>query len=187
GGVSRLLIGSVAERTLREAKHAVLTVHEDGGSLPIRRIVVPVDVAHSDLEGLPRAEKLRADLDAELDFVYVFRDPQRLPIVTWKHLPSVKPAEFYDHARKRARENLEALVAERIAVGPRHHFHAIMGVPHDEIVRHAAETKADLILMSTHGRTGLAHTFLGSVAERVVRSAPCPVWTFHREPREESA
>jgi len=51
------------------------------------------------------------------------------------------------------------------------------GVPFLEIVRVAAERKADLIVMGTHGRTGLAHALMGSVAEKVVRMAACPVLT----------
>jgi nucleotide-binding universal stress UspA family protein len=53
-----------------------------------------------------------------------------------------------------------------------------VGHPADTIVRVAQERKADLIVMSTHGRTGLQHVLLGSVAEKVVRLAPCPVLTI---------
>jgi nucleotide-binding universal stress UspA family protein len=52
-----------------------------------------------------------------------------------------------------------------------------VGRPADTIVRFARERKADLIVMATHGRTGLEHMVLGSVAEKVVRLAPCPVLT----------
>ena len=53
------------------------------------------------------------------------------------------------------------------------------GVPHEEIARYARERESDLIVMGTHGRRGLAHALLGSVAEKVVRTAPCPVLTVH--------
>ena len=55
------------------------------------------------------------------------------------------------------------------------------GVPHEQIVRHASDTNVDLIVMGTHGRTGIAHAVLGSVTEKVLRSAPCPVLTVHRK------
>ena len=51
------------------------------------------------------------------------------------------------------------------------------GIPHDRIVRAARSTRADLIVLGTHGRTGLGRVFLGSVAARVVTLAPCPVLT----------
>ena len=54
----------------------------------------------------------------------------------------------------------------------------ITGDPADEIVALAEEEKADLIVMGTHGRTGLGRLLMGSVAEAVVRCAPCPVFTF---------
>ncbi|HEX2677096.1 MAG TPA: universal stress protein, partial [Polyangiales bacterium] len=53
----------------------------------------------------------------------------------------------------------------------------VEGVPATAIVKVATDTKTDLVVMGTHGRTGLAHVVVGSVAERVVRLAPCPVLT----------
>ena len=55
------------------------------------------------------------------------------------------------------------------------------GYAYREIVRHAKEQNVDLIVVGTHGRTGLTHLFLGSVAEKVVRNAPCPVLTVRPE------
>jgi nucleotide-binding universal stress UspA family protein len=54
----------------------------------------------------------------------------------------------------------------------------LTGAPAKRIVEHAGETHADLIVMGTHGRTGLGHLLLGSVAERVARTATCPVLTW---------
>jgi nucleotide-binding universal stress UspA family protein len=55
----------------------------------------------------------------------------------------------------------------------------VSGTPYYKIIEIAGTEKVDLIVMATHGRTGLGHLFMGSVAERVVRTAPCPVLTFH--------
>jgi nucleotide-binding universal stress UspA family protein len=57
----------------------------------------------------------------------------------------------------------------------------LTGIPFDEIVRTGSELSADLIIMGTHGRAGVSHLLLGSVAERVVRKAPCPVLTVRQE------
>jgi len=55
----------------------------------------------------------------------------------------------------------------------------VVGMPYRTIVEIAEAEKVDLIVMATHGRTGFSHLFMGSVAERVVRTAPCPVLTIH--------
>lgn len=59
-----------------------------------------------------------------------------------------------------------------------------IGKPYDEIVKYAAECEIDLIVMGTHGREGVARVVMGSVAERVVRKAPCPVLTVHNPEHE---
>jgi nucleotide-binding universal stress UspA family protein len=58
-----------------------------------------------------------------------------------------------------------------------------LGTPSEEIVNYADEHEIDLIVMGTHGRTGVARVLLGSVAEKVVRKAPCPVLTVHNPER----
>lgn len=89
-------------------------------------------------------------------------------------------------------ESLEAAVRERMlkilaptdlaALQPE--FQILEGTPAVEIVRYAKEHDIDLIIMGTHGRGFIAHAVLGSVAEKVVRTAPCPVLTVHSPERE---
>jgi nucleotide-binding universal stress UspA family protein len=79
-----------------------------------------------------------------------------------------------------ARERLRHVTGVAI----RGHFqtraHALLGMPAPAIVAYAAATGASLIVMGTHGRTGLAHLLMGSVAEHVVRTSPCPVLTVRQ-------
>ena len=79
--------------------------------------------------------------------------------------------------RTDAQRRLGRLVAEARKTGVRAKGLALGGIPHDRIVRAARSTRADLIVLGTHGRTGLGRLFLGSVAARVVTLAPCPVLT----------
>jgi nucleotide-binding universal stress UspA family protein len=58
-----------------------------------------------------------------------------------------------------------------------------LGIPAERVVEEAVDRESDVIVMGTHGRSGIAHLFMGSVAERVVRSAPCPVITLRDTPR----
>lgn len=84
--------------------------------------------------------------------------------------------------RRGAIAALAQLVEEARGRGIAAEYALVAGTPFVEIEKVAAERKADLIVMGTHGRTGLAHVVLGSTAERVVRLAPCPVLTVKASP-----
>jgi len=79
--------------------------------------------------------------------------------------------------RSQAQKQLDKLLAKARAAGVRARGLLLEGVPHDRIVRAAKSRRADLVVIGTHGRTGLARLFLGSVAGRVVAAASCPVLT----------
>jgi nucleotide-binding universal stress UspA family protein len=87
-------------------------------------------------------------------------------------------ASFHDRARRR----LDRLAAEARRAGGRVDTAVLEGAAAHEIVRAATSMKADLIVLGTHGRTGVARLLLGSVAARVVATAPCPVLTVRRAP-----
>jgi universal stress protein A len=80
-------------------------------------------------------------------------------------------------ARAQAQKRLDALIAKARKAGVRATGLLLEGVPHERIARAARAKKADLLVIGTHGRTGLAKFFLGSVASRLVASAACPVLT----------
>lgn len=90
-------------------------------------------------------------------------------------------ADIYDRwladVRADAQRRLDRLVAQAKKRGVRAKSLVLEGIAHDRIVRAARSTRADLIVLGTHGRTGLGRAFLGSVASRVVTLAPCPVLT----------
>jgi nucleotide-binding universal stress UspA family protein len=79
--------------------------------------------------------------------------------------------------RTDVQRQLNRLVARAKKSGARVKGLLLEGVPHDRIVRAARSTRADLVVLGTHGRTGLGRLFLGSVASRVVTLSPCPVLT----------
>jgi nucleotide-binding universal stress UspA family protein len=90
---------------------------------------------------------------------------------------SLQWVDLYAHVRTLVEPMMDGLVRDLreqkfTAVGT-----LIQGVAYDEIVKKAKEESADLIVMGTHGRRGMRHLLMGSVAERVVRAAPCPVLT----------
>jgi nucleotide-binding universal stress UspA family protein len=91
----------------------------------------------------------------------------------------VEDFEFETKIERAARAALNAVAARAQRSGVEIGVKLKMGTPWKEIVAVAEETRADLIVMGTHGRRGVARALIGSVAERVVRSAPCPVLTVH--------
>ncbi len=90
----------------------------------------------------------------------------------------VNPAgPFMEFAQSRAAEQLTAMLGPFDAQGWKIERKVVLGHPRDELV--SAANDYDLIVVGTHGRKGLSHFFLGSVAEQIVRRAPCPVLTIH--------
>jgi nucleotide-binding universal stress UspA family protein len=100
------------------------------------------------------------------------------------NMPTVR--RVYDAQRKWAEKTLEARAADLRQGGTKASWRVQVGVPFEEIVKIADEERADMIVMGTHGRAGLNRALLGSIAERVIRLAPCPVLTV-RETTAEAA
>jgi universal stress protein A len=146
----------------------------------ITRILVPVDFsAHSDL-ALRYAITLADRFHATVEVLHVVEDP----FVSGAWSPeAVAPniPELLTDLVAAARGKLDDLKAAAVNRGVRLKTTVLTtvltGRPADSIADYAQTEKFDLIVMGTHGRTGLSHAVLGSVAERVVRNAPCPVLT----------
>jgi universal stress protein A len=145
-----------------------------------RRILHPTDFSRASAPALRRAVALARACRAPLVLLHVMTPPS--PFIGEGTLPS-SYAELLIVARRSARRRLATALArvrrERVRV------QAIFaeGLPADEILRAARRARADLIVMGTHGRTGVSRVFMGSVAERVVRESRCPVLTVRAHGR----
>jgi universal stress protein A len=138
-------------------------LHEDVGR--IKRLLVPTDFSVCSMRALRYAEELARRFGAEVALVHVDES-----LVARSELSGLREAV--------AEEELERLVALLQARGVPARAVVRSGGAAEEIT---AETeRADLVVMGTHGRTGLAHVLMGSVAERVVRHASCPVLTVRQ-------
>ena len=140
-----------------------------------RRILHPSDFSHASAAAFAKAVDLAAANRAELLVAHVLS-----PIVPMVGDGYVSPAlyeEVESSARTQAQKQLDALVTRARKAGVSARGLLAKGVPHDQIVRAARSRRVDLIVIGTHGRTGLAKLFLGSVAGRVVSAAHCPVLT----------
>jgi nucleotide-binding universal stress UspA family protein len=180
-GLGRLLMGSVAEKVVRDAPCPVVTVKSPANepapeettqppaAAPIHTILHPTDFSAPCEEAFRVACALAKDQSARMVVLHVAVAPPVAPV----HQP-VPPPPPVDPSAK-----LEEM---------RHHFQAsapeiqvdcrvAQGAAPARIVEAAQETPCDLIVMGTHGRTGLGRVLMGSVAEQVLRTAPCPVVT----------
>ena len=174
-GMDRLLSGSVAEEVVRGAPCPVFTVlapSGERGDTPIDRVLVPVDLSEQSTLVLDHATALATAYGAPIDLLHVVEETA---FPTAYGMDPLTPS--HPDVQERAREALKALAAEIEDFDEPLNTHILAGYAARDIVDFAEEYAADLIVMATHGRTGLQRFLIGSVAEKVVRSAPCPVFT----------
>ncbi len=142
----------------------------------LKHILAPTDLSHHAESGLRYACGLAQRMGATLHLVHVLPEvvapvgPE--PMI----LPSL-PAEYYDEAQAAAIASLQNTLDPQWGQPTALEIAVRWGDPVQAIVAYAREKAIDLIVLATHGRTGLGHVLLGSVAERIVREAPCAVLT----------
>jgi nucleotide-binding universal stress UspA family protein len=143
----------------------------------IKRILVPVDFSEASLEALEHALDLAKTYTADIVLMNAI-EPIHYPDPAAMFLADQKAfarAELDRLAEKLARRQVACRTILRV------------GPPHAEIVKAATDDHADMIVMSTHGRTGFSHLMMGSVAEKVVRASACPVLTVRCSKGSEKA
>jgi universal stress protein A len=143
--------------------------------MEIRRILAPTDFSELSKQGLQSALELALAFDARLLLLHVVEPP---PYPVEGIVPSHLGATLLDDLERQASSELDRMLPEtqggKVDVARR----VVVGIPARKIVEVAGEEQADLIIMTTHGRTGFSHLVMGSVAEKIVRTAPCPVLTI---------
>jgi nucleotide-binding universal stress UspA family protein len=141
----------------------------------IKKILVPVDFSESSATAVEHAIEFAKAFDAEIDLIH---SCHANPAVITPY-GSVFPGNLFDSLRAAASEQLEKVRDQVRAAGIEATTHLSDNVPSCAIVDAAQELSSDLIVMGTRGLTGLKHVVLGSVAERTVRHAGCPVMTVN--------
>jgi nucleotide-binding universal stress UspA family protein len=140
-----------------------------------RRIVHATDFSRASRAAFAQALELARQNGAELTLVHVY-PPVVPPVAAGAAAPAAYRALIAE-VQARTQQQLDKLIARAKEAGIPVTGLLFEGTPHDRIVRAAKASGADLIVVGTHGRTGLARLVLGSVAARVVALAPCPVLT----------
>jgi nucleotide-binding universal stress UspA family protein len=149
-----------------------------------RRIMHSTDYSPASRPAFRKAVELAKALHKELVLVHVL-SPVLVPIITGEmYIPPSTYDELQRTSRTVALRHLERLTAVAKRVGVRVSSKLVEGAPvAEQIVRTARGLRADLIVLGTHGRTGVARAVLGSVASRVVATASCPVLTVRAQSR----
>lgn len=140
----------------------------------IHKILCPVDFSACSLAASQLAANLARTFGAEVELFYVFQPPFHLGLEEVP-LSSSTADRHFAMLRRDASEAMDKLVKELEASGVKVRRTEVEGEPYEKIVERSRDV--DMIVMGTHGRTGLPRFLLGSVAERVVRAAQCPVLT----------
>jgi len=148
----------------------------------MKKILVATDFSDCARRAEETSIALARGLAAELILLHVTVEA---PLYNEGMRGLVEPRKVYEAQREWAETNLAARAAEIREGGVATHGVVRTGVAVEEIIRTATEEHCDLIVIGTHGRGGLSRFFLGSVADRVVRMAPCPVMTV-RLPADEA-
>jgi nucleotide-binding universal stress UspA family protein len=141
----------------------------------IRRVMHPTDFSRASSAAFKRAVEMAKSNRAELLLVHVISPA--MPLVGDGYVSPQVYEDMEAAARAYTQKHLQALIAKAKKAGARVKGLLLEGLAHERIAQAARSRKADVVVIGTHGRTGFAKLFLGSVASRVLAISPCPVLT----------
>ena len=185
-GIAHLILGSVAEKVVRESKRPVFTTRRGetlSGAHPFQRILVPVDISDSTNAALACARRIAEQSGGTVHPLHIvptdetellFHDVYEAREDKTSHKVNAVVAE------KVARQKLAALAEAHLAGLQYKPLLQVSGDPAKTILEVEADIRADLIVMTTHGVSGFFHLLLGSITEKMIREANCPVLAFRQ-------
>jgi nucleotide-binding universal stress UspA family protein len=175
-GLGHLLLGSAAEEVVRAAACPVLTIRELKEPKPVmhvNNILVPVDFSNYSKDTLAYASEIAQSYNAQLQVLHIIEETMHPAFsLTGKSSIFDLIPGIQDDCRKRTEKMVKEVVSKKIKTD----IFIKGGSAASDIIKYAKENSADLIVIATHGLTGLEHMLLGSVTEKVVRMAHCPVF-----------
>ena len=185
-GIAHLILGSVAEKVVRESKRPVLTTHRGemlAGAKPFQKILVPVDISNPTNAALACARRIAEQSGGMVYPLHIvptdetellFHDVYEAREDKTSHKVNAVVAE------KVARRKLTVLAEEHLAGMQYKPLLQVSGDPAKTILEVKADINADLIVMTTHGVSGFFHLLLGSITEKMIREANCSVLAFRQ-------
>lgn len=148
---------------------------------PFGKILIAIDFSENSDYAFDYALTLAKQFDGELTIMHVINEPVDL---RGFYVPHISFEQLEKEIEEGAHTMMEKFCETKLGGFTKYTTAIVSGVPYEEIIRTAEETNTSLIVVGTHGRTGIDHLIFGSTAERVVRSAACPVLTI-RLPAEQ--
>lgn len=141
--------------------------------IEMKTILHPTDFSEPSKHALSYAISFAREFGAKLYVLHVIEEVAKAAYFDMMQMPPLAEimADIETEARKALDNLLDDEVKEQIEV----EYVILRGAPFLETVRYAEEIKADMIVCGTHGHTGIKHALFGSVAEKIIRKAPCPV------------
>ena len=141
--------------------------------ITFRKILYPTDFSESSLEALKYAVKFARDFKARLILMHVVNEQIFSEGLSLPRLAG--PEALGEELATEAGRQMRTLIPADVRAGLDVEHVILRGMPFLEIIRYAKANEVDLIVIGTHGRSGMEHIIFGSTAEKVVRKAPCPV------------
>ncbi len=142
--------------------------------MEIKSILFPTDFSEGSAEALKYAVEFAKKYDAKLYIIHIIYDVAKAS--GW-YVPHISMDKLYQDIQEGAKKELDNFGVEELSGMKNIERVVITGIPHQEIVAFANSKKVDMIIIGTHGRTGIDRILFGSTAAQVVRNAPCPVLT----------
>jgi nucleotide-binding universal stress UspA family protein len=142
---------------------------------PFDKILTAIDFSPNSEQAFEYALTLAKQFQAELTIMHVINEPVDL---RGFYVPHISFEQLEKEIEEGAEKMMEKFCQTRMGDFPNYKTAIVSGIPYEEIIRKADENGSSLIVLGTHGRTGLDHIIFGSTAERVVRSSSCPVLTI---------
>jgi nucleotide-binding universal stress UspA family protein len=171
-GLARVLLGSVAEKVVRHAPCSVLAVHPDGESKTFTNVLCPVDFSDDSRHAVDLAADLVGPGGAGITLLHVVEAPVSYSgDLPEPELVSRRSKEYLDTWASQLRGKVSVPVTEHCRLG---------WAGAETLAVLERDRTIDLVVMGSHGRTGIKRVLLGSVAEKIVRHAKCPVLVARR-------
>lgn len=183
-GIAHLILGSVAEKVVRESRCPVFTTHR-GEMLPqgepFQKILVPIDIAESSVVALMYARRV-AEMSNGTVYPFHIVPTADSDLLLRDVYEAREEGHKVNHvvAERVAKRKLDELARQHLSGIPYETILHVSGNPGGLILEVEKDLKADLLIMSTHGFTGLFHLLLGSLTEKMVREASCPVLSIRQ-------